>query len=246
MDTEDWVELFNPQNAAQNISGWTLKDDDDAHSYSFPAGSVIPAFGYMLVCRDSSAFKSYHPQAENIAGNLDFGLGRGDQVRLFSPAAELVDSVAYLNDTPWPAETDGGGPSLELTAYDQDNSLFQNWQASTNTGGSPGYKNSTATQLENVPGKLPEEFQLFQNYPNPFNPKTAIKYRIGTSTGINVQVELNVYNILGQKVKTLVKSQQPAGNYIVTFDASFLSSGIYFAVLHAGNFNAVRKMILMR
>ncbi len=89
---------------------------------------------------------------------------------------------------------------------------------------------------------VPYTFSLKQNYPNPFNPMTTIKYSLANS----VPVKLEVYNTLGQKVKTLVNRVQPAGEYTVQFDANDLSSGIYFYRLKAGDFNSVRKMILMR
>ncbi|GAB4378622.1 MAG: hypothetical protein Kow0042_27240 [Calditrichia bacterium] len=85
-------------------------------------------------------------------------------------------------------------------------------------------------------------YELQQNYPNPFNPATTISYAI-TKAG---RVQLDVYNTLGQKVKTLVNQHQVPGRYQVRFNAGELASGIYFYHLQAGEFNAVRKMILMK
>jgi len=70
---------------------------------------------------------------------------------------------------------------------------------------------------------LPENFQLFQNYPNPFNPVTTINYELG----ITDYVDLSIYNLLGQKVATLVEENQPAGRYQVKWDATGFASGIY-------------------
>ncbi len=89
---------------------------------------------------------------------------------------------------------------------------------------------------------LPAEFSLSQNYPNPFNPSTKIKYSIKEQGN----VKLIVYDILGREVATLVNEQKPAGNYEVTFDASRLSSGVYFYRLRAGSFVSTKKMILLR
>jgi YVTN family beta-propeller protein len=88
----------------------------------------------------------------------------------------------------------------------------------------------------------PDHFDLHQNYPNPFNPSTAISYQISTLS----QVELVVYNISGQKVRTLVNEQQTAGNYTISFDATGISSGIYFYKLKAGNSTQIRRMVLIR
>jgi len=86
------------------------------------------------------------------------------------------------------------------------------------------------------------EFGLSQNYPNPFNPTTAIGYRLLAVS----DVELGIYNILGQKVAVLVSEQQAAGLYQVEWDATGFSSGIYFYILKAGEFQGVKKMILLR
>jgi hypothetical protein len=88
----------------------------------------------------------------------------------------------------------------------------------------------------------PEKFYLFQNYPNPFNPVTTINYQLT----MNNFVTLKVYNTLGEEVATLVNGEKPAGKYQVTFDASKLSSGIYFYRLKAGSFIQTKKMILLK
>ena len=93
----------------------------------------------------------------------------------------------------------------------------------------------------------PGSFYLTQNYPNPFNPVTVIKYEIpGQARNDNINVQLKVYDILGKEVATLINEEKPAGNYEVTFDASALSSGIYFYRLQAGSFIEVKKMILLK
>ncbi len=93
----------------------------------------------------------------------------------------------------------------------------------------------------------PTKFELTQNYPNPFNPTTTISYAIpSVETRHALSVQLIVYDLLGRKVATLVNEKQSPGNYSVEFDASKLSSGIYFYRLSAGGFVSVKKMILMK
>ncbi len=89
---------------------------------------------------------------------------------------------------------------------------------------------------------LLQDFRLEQNYPNPFNPSTSISYQLPTAG----DVELTVYNVLGQKIRTLVKERQQAGQYKISFDGSGLASGVYLYKLKANNLVDTRKMILMR
>ncbi len=90
--------------------------------------------------------------------------------------------------------------------------------------------------------ELPKSFSLSQNYPNPFNPVTEIRYALPR----DCQVRLEVYDILGQKIATLVDGRQEAGYRSVRWDASGFASGIYFYRLQADDFIQTKKMILLR
>ena len=89
---------------------------------------------------------------------------------------------------------------------------------------------------------VPTKFALEQNYPNPFNPSTKIKYSIPTSS----KVKLIVYDILGRKVAELVNQVQNAGYYEVNFNASNLSSGVYFYRISYSNQFLTKKMLLLK
>lgn len=94
----------------------------------------------------------------------------------------------------------------------------------------------------NVDITAPKVFALEQNYPNPFNPSTVIKYSIP----VDGFVSLAVYNLLGEKVASLVNNNLKAGGHEINFDASNLSSGVYFYRLESGSFNAVKKLMLLK
>lgn len=93
----------------------------------------------------------------------------------------------------------------------------------------------------------PKEYSLFQNYPNPFNPSTTIKYQIPKNEKRETSnVKLVVYDILGREIAKLVNQNQKSGFYMVEFEGSDLSNGIYFYKLQYGNYKKVKKMILMK
>lgn len=93
---------------------------------------------------------------------------------------------------------------------------------------------------------FPEKYFLSQNYPNPFNPTTTIRFNIPDVGSGLAQTVLKVFDILGNEVATLLNDYKPAGTYEVNFDASHLSSGVYFYRLQSGIFSDIKKMILLK
>ena len=129
--------------------------------------------------------------------------------------------------------------------WDADNSQYKMWYGGGSENGNAkfGYA-APITALEELNShNYSNEFTLNQNYPNPFNPSTAISYQLPAVS----QIELSIYNILGQKVVTLVSGQQPAGSYKVEWDASGFVSGIYFFRLETDKgFVQSKKLILLK
>lgn len=104
------------------------------------------------------------------------------------------------------------------------------------------YRDLTGLAVEPNETKIVTEFALHRNYPNPFNPKTIINYELPMAN----DVELNIYNLIGKKVATLVSERQNAGSYQVEWDASGFASGIYYYKIKAGKFVEAKKMILIK
>jgi len=100
----------------------------------------------------------------------------------------------------------------------------------------------TDVDVENQGELTPTEFALYYNHPNPFNPTTIIKYDLPQAS----YVKLAVYNVMGQKVATLVDGMVEAGRHQVIWDAKDVSSGVYFYKITAGNFTQMHKMILLK
>ena len=98
------------------------------------------------------------------------------------------------------------------------------------------------TGIEDQITSIPQLFKLEQNYPNPFNPTTTIKFSVAQKGN----VQLDVYKVNGRKTAELLNGEKEPGNYEIIFDASKLSSGVYFYVLRSAGFFQSKKMIIMK
>jgi len=160
--------------------------------------------------------------------------------------APQIDSIATTQTFSVPPLNPGDTLITSLHVYAMMNNGTGYVQIQVGTFNHPNDRitlNFTATtQPEDADNQInnPEQYYLEQNHPNPFNPSTVIKYGLKKSGFVT----LNVYDVLGNKVATLVNGFQLAGDHQVSFDASNLSSGFYFYKLTTGNFTQTRKMIL--
>ena len=136
----------------------------------------------------------------------------------------------------WTLGALGGGSALQLAAINF-------WSLSANDELYIDDFGFGITSVENeIDVKGPISFSLEQNYPNPFNPSTTINYRIPELSFVTIKV----YDVLGSEIITFVNEQKPVGRYTVEFDATNLSSGIYFYQLQAGNFVETKKMVFLK
>ena len=102
---------------------------------------------------------------------------------------------------------------------------------------------NTNTGITGNNTQIPDKFNLAQNYPNPFNPTTVINYQLSVQSS----VELSIYNLLGEKMTTIVNMIQPAGNYKVQWDAIGMDSGIYFYNLQTDKgFSQTKKLVIIK
>jgi hypothetical protein len=100
---------------------------------------------------------------------------------------------------------------------------------------------SSITGIEET-NTAPVGYMLQQNYPNPFNPGTEISFSLAKSSFVT----LEIYNSLGQKVATLINNEMNSGSHKIKFNASDLSSGVYYYKIDAGEFQAVKKMLVLQ
>ncbi len=150
--------------------------------------------------------------------------------------AEAGLAVGENADFVWNVRVSDGNDTLDVsTGYDLASNSFL---ATYNT---LNLERGMSVSNEEISG-LPQKYDLKQNYPNPFNPSTSISFDLPATSN----VVLNIYDMLGRKVATLVDKSMNAGTHNVQFDASQLSSGMYIYRIEAGSFTSIRKMMLIK
>jgi hypothetical protein len=108
--------------------------------------------------------------------------------------------------------------------------------------GAYGGGDSVTVGIDQHDTPIPQMFSLSQNYPNPFNAATIIRYSLPEPA----EVKIEIFDILGRKVETLIEGEQPAGYHQIVWDASNNSSGMYFYRIEAGEYSDTRKMVLIK
>ncbi|MDE3056919.1 MAG: T9SS type A sorting domain-containing protein [Bacteroidota bacterium] len=135
-------------------------------------------------------------------------------------------------------ETDSGMSKSTVSCF----AIGPNGHLYAGTGGGVYETTGSVAAEEKVEKAVPQAFSLSQNYPNPFNPTTTIEYAVSSKQ----YVWLNVYNVLGEKVATLVNETKSAGRYHAKFDGSSLPSGVYFYRIQAATYTETKKLLLMK
>ncbi|MFK7907778.1 MAG: CotH kinase family protein [Chitinophagales bacterium] len=217
LDTGDWIELFNPNEAAMDLSNWVLKDNDDSHEFILPEGTNIAGKGYLILTKNTADFQEIYPDIP-VLGDFDFGLSSDeDAVRLFDSEMNLRDEVHYQATAPWPLAANGEGATLELKKPDLDNSLAENW-SSFHDFGSP---NKINNDINNIFTE-----RLIQNllyYPNPFTDEINITFSLQKTTKIKV----SLYRMDGSLVHSIFEGKLGFGKHQLEANIDFLSKGVY-------------------
>jgi predicted GH43/DUF377 family glycosyl hydrolase len=209
-----------------------------------------------------TGFKMWYGGGNGI-GTGDIGFASTD---IFPPAVPTGLKAFYIDSIPanklsWDENTEEDFSyytiyrSTSNTSYEKigqvSNSFFLDStlmtgsmyavSATDNLGNESAKSDPVVTGLSET-SEVPIKYYLSSNYPNPFNPATKIRYQIANAG----MVSLQVYNLLGEVVATLVNEEKPVGTYELTWNAENLSSGVYFYRLQAGNFIETKKMLLLK
>ena len=189
---------------------------------NIPPGQVA---GFTADEEEEQIVFSWEPLDDpNMDGYLLFKVDENGDIDLDDPEAFTSETTLAID------KPEEGNPSYAVAGLDQHNNIGEPSQTLNVPVSAP------------VEADIPEKFALNNNYPNPFNPDTQISYDLPEEA----RVTLEVYNVLGQHVQTLVDETQNAGRYEVRFDASNLSSGTYIYRIVAGDFVDSRQMMLVK
>lgn len=149
----EWIELYNTQDTAIDIGGWTIRDrlTSSGHIYTIPTGTSISANGYLVLARNATAFNSkygFNPDLEygSSASTLKLNNG-GDDIILNNSDGAIVDKVSYYNS--WGGN--GNGFSLERINPNRESNDQKNWGDSSSVGGTPRAQNSKSPSIPEFP-----------------------------------------------------------------------------------------------
>jgi protocatechuate 3,4-dioxygenase beta subunit len=219
-----------------------MGDYDSAHSLGYIYSSDAPDSIHVgTTVLSAGGATSYRVYDLTIEGHLDFEDKYNTLTEGFQQTSTGSGDVRYYIATgpltlP-PASEDSVVVAFAIVAGES----LQDLQANTAAAQSK-YNTIVSVDDEAESDAIPKIFSLLQNYPNPYNPSTTIKFTLPTPE----TVKLEVYNIVGQKIETMLKKPMPAGKHDVEFNAQNLSSGVYFYRIEAGEFQDVKKMILIK
>ena len=248
-DTElEFLELKNVGNTVLDLTGAYFSD---GISYDFPVKTLDP-MEFVILSSNSVEFNKRYGfmPFDEYEGQLNNG---GEVITLLNAAGTEIFSFEYDDSDPWPQEPDGDGYSLVSVRRNPigDPAQVSYWTVSGNINGSPN-EDDIVSDVSDQSTEIINNYHLSQNYPNPFNPSTTIKYSIPLyEKGQTSNVKLNIYDILGRIVVTLVNQNQKPGNYEITWNGLSatgrqIPSGVYFYRLTVGKFTQVKKMLLLR
>lgn len=241
IETGTWYHLAYVTDADNNINTIYLNGEEEM---SGDANGTVEGIAATVL----DSFVIGHFRGIAYDGGWSEVEGYIDEVRVWYKALSQEEVQARMDSAITSApgleavyNFDGDDPFVDATGNGHD--LWSDGRVDASNISDNAPELSVPTAIDVQQGNLiPKEFSLAQNYPNPFNPSTKITFNIKENTN----VELSVYNMLGEKVAVLANGHMNAGNYSVTFDASDLTSGVYFYKLTAGSFTSVKKMILMK
>jgi hypothetical protein len=235
-DPGDWIELFNNSNETIDLSHWILKDSDDEHSFVIPAGTVIEAKKFLILCQNKADFEGAYTITTQKVGDFEFGLSsNGDCVRLYNSDNYIVEEVCYQAENPWPVLSNDEGHTLALKSMYFDNHIPESWYAKPNHG-NPGESNETFVLSAN------DDLSDFNVFPNPMTDQINIRLKNKLSESVFVEL----FNINGHSIERRVFLRSEIDNGLLSWKSNAqIPAGLYILQINDGiksyNFRVIKQ-----
>lgn len=219
-DAGDWIELYNKGTTTLSLDNWTLRDGSSNNVYAFPAGTQLGAGKYVVLYSDALKFSTQFMSVGNISGPLGFAFSNaGDAIRLYDALGKIAYSVCYSSASPWPADANAGGKTLENGQYNGNHNAASSWFAGCPEG-SPGFAYNPACVPVGVE-QMHAGSSIVYLYPNPAREEIKVYSNVDL-------VSIRVFDCLGREVyatdgnnRQLLIAHLPAGNYVArAFDGN--------------------------
>ena len=238
----EWFEVLNTTDSTIDMHGWSIKDlDGDEHQLTSGQATIPILSGeYLILAKNGDQTQNGGVNVNYVYNGYSLSNSE-DEIILVDASGAIVDEVHYSNG--WPFSS---GVSMEIHDPFNDNALIENWFSSTisygdGDTGSPGIPFDGTLETEEIL-LSPSNFDLVSLYPNPFNPEVTIQVNVGEPGELNI----DIFNLSGRRVKTLVNSTIGVGSYSFKWDSSNNPSGMYFFKLTIGETVMIRKALLLK
>lgn len=238
----EWFEVLNTTDSTIDMHGWSIKDlDGDEHQLTSDQ-ATIPIFSgeYLILGKNGDQTQNGGVSVSYVYNGYSLS-NSDDEIILLDVSGAIVDEVHYSNG--WPFSS---GVSMEIHNPFNDNALIENWFSSNMSygdgdTGSPGIPFDGTLETEEILLN-PSNFDLVSLYPNPFNPEVTIQVNVIEPGELNI----DIFNLSGRRVKTLANSTIGVGSYSFKWDSSNNSSGMYFFKLTIGETVMIKKALLLK
>jgi hypothetical protein len=230
----DWIEIHNSLDRPLDLSSMYFKDQNYFNRYDFPMGLVLDSGAYMVIAENYGAFTTVYPEVENVIGSLDFNLNNDeDELRFYNFSNNLLNQIHYLDEAPWPANTDGTGRTVEFTEGSDDQNLASNWFMGC-IDGSPGIPYDPLCGVVINIEELNESGN-WNIYPNPADDMLFVQI-----ADPNDYTRISMRDLTGK----LLSDQLVSGRELLSLNISALASGIYLLELHGTDSIETRKLTI--
>ena len=238
----EWFEITNVTDTIISLEGWSIKDNgSDTHVIQTEnQGSMVQPGQFYVLARNGNISSNGGVSSDYVYGGFSLS-NTEDEIIIMDSDGAIVDEVHYTSE--WNFSS---GISKEIHENNSDNSLIENWFASTLSYGSgdygtPGssYEGSLGFKNQHI---TPVDFIVYNLFPNPFNSSTTIKIHSGESQKITIQT----FDVYGREIEIIKDKHISEGNTEIQWTGNNYSSGVYFLKISNPSYYSYKKLVLVK